>query len=533
MRIPGPKQLLLFGLPCVSAMLLNLGWGPNGYPVLLFVGLVPMLWLNGKVAQGRDAAFLASMSGFFLFHLLAGWWMYSSTVTGSLMAQLFNAAYMTAVMLLWRRTTKTFNSPSISLLALLVFWLSFEFLHQHWELSWPWFNLGNGLAFKPEWIQWYRYTGVTGGTAWLLLSNWMIYQLLALLEKNATRSLILPLMLLLILIGGPIGISYQLTTAADKGEGVTFMSVQPNINPRTEKFNGMTEVQQIEKMIRLIEQGITPEVSLLILPETVLTQAVDEDSLEQSVSLNSLLRAIEAYPESSLFLGAFTRKKAEKATEDADAIIQAENPYVLYNSALLCSKDAFQVYHKSKLVPLVEKQPFYSLMKPFQSMIERSGGFFGRYGVHGETRTFTLNKSTQIAPMICFESVYGSLAADQAVEGADFIVLITNDGWWDTPGGYQQHLAYARLRCIETGRWMVRVANTGITALINPKGEIVNSTFYGKEAVLKGVVFRRDEMTFYASHGDFIGNAALYLAGLILIIHLINKLNVFRRIKTP
>lgn len=533
MRIPGPKQLLLYGLPCLSALLLNLGWGPNGYPVLLFVGLVPMLWLNGKIAQGRHAAFLASLSCFFLFHLLAGWWMYSSTFAGSMMAQLFNAAYMTGVMLLWRRTTKTFKSPSISLLALLGFWLSFEFLHLHWELSWPWFNLGNGMAFKPEWIQWYRYTGVLGGTAWLLLSNWMVYQLLSLLEKNTIRALILPSLLLIIFIGGPIGLSYQLTTAADKGDGIAFMAVQPNINPRTEKFTGMTEGQQIEKIVGLIETDISPDVSMLILPETVLTQAVDEDSLRESVSLKTLLNALNPYPETALFLGAFTRRTAEKATQDADAIIQAEKPYVLYNSALLYNKDVVQVYHKSKLVPLVEKQPFFSLMKPLQSLIERSGGFFGRYGVHGETFTFTLNKSTQIAPMICFESVYGSLAADQAVQGADFIVLITNDGWWDSPGGYQQHLAYARLRCIETGRWMVRVANTGITALINPNGEIIDSTPYGKEAVLKGVVYGRDEISYYASHGDFIGVAALCLAGLMFIIHLISKLSIFQGIKRP
>jgi len=61
--------------------------------------------------------------------------------------------------------------------SLIIFWLTFEYIHHNWELSWPWLTLGNVFATHPAWVQWYEYTGTTGGSLWVLLSNVIVYSL--------------------------------------------------------------------------------------------------------------------------------------------------------------------------------------------------------------------------------------------------------------------------------------------------------------------------------------------------------------------
>ena len=97
--------------------------------------------------------------------------------------------------------------------------------------------------------------------------------------------------------------------------------------------------------------------------------------------------------------------------------------------------------------------------------------------------------------------------------------------WWDDTPGYKQHLAYARLRAIEARRTIVRSANTGISAIINPNGEILERTNWWEPAVISGNVQTNDELTFYVKHGDYLGRIAAFLAPLLLLLTLVKSLN--------
>ncbi|MFZ8281203.1 nitrilase-related carbon-nitrogen hydrolase, partial [Staphylococcus aureus] len=77
------------------------------------------------------------------------------------------------------------------------------------------------------------------------------------------------------------------------------------------------------------------------------------------------------------------------------------------------------------------------------------------------------------APIICYESIYGEYIRTYVQKKATLLSIITNDGWWGNTPGYQQHLAYAKLRAIENNRWVVRSANTGVSAIINNKGNLL------------------------------------------------------------
>ena len=111
--------------------------------------------------------------------------------------------------------------------------------------------------------------------------------------------------------------------------------------------------------------------------------------------------------------------------------------------------------------------------------------------------------------------------ADYVQQGAQFIAIITNDAWWGNTSGKDQHLLYAKLRAIETRRWVARSANTGISAFINQRGDIVQRSTWWTSTALKSDINLNDEQTFYVKHQDYIaitGCAGSGLFGLFLII---------------
>lgn len=512
-------------LPLLTAVLLFMAWPPAGFPLLACMALVPLLLLSDIEKYSGFQLTKAYFLGFFVFHMLAAWWMYSSTIIGSLLAHLFNAAYMTLVLLGYTLAKRNTLLRPFSALALATMWLSMEFIHLRWELSWPWFTLGYVFSERTEWIQWYAYSGSLGGSLWVLVTNLLFAQLIRTVMHTAKARIImnwgLAFSLSMVL---PIGISYGMKNESLLEDAIQLVIVQPNIDPRTEKFDGLSQQAQLDKAIRLIRQCMHESVDLIMLPETMITEPIEEDSLLQSPWIQQLMESASGAQKAALLTGAFTKRSHAIPETDRKALINhAEgSDYVLYNSMLLLTDDKVQLYHKTRLVPLVEKQPFYYAMKPIRRFVEQSGGFFGRYGTHNETYTFQLGKN-QLAPLICFESAYGAYAAATVADGAEAIVLVTNDGWWSTQGGYRQHLAYARLRAIETNRYVARAANTGVSALIDTRGKLIKTLPYGQEGCFTASLYLRHEPSFYSRFGDYIGSFSLPVA-LVFIVMLIYAL---------
>jgi apolipoprotein N-acyltransferase len=519
--------ILLFAFPLASALLLFLAWPPISLTALAFCALVPLLVL-GKLTNSKPLGlFIACFIGFFVFHLLAAWWMYSSTIIGSLLAHLFNSFYMAVVILLTQLISKKWPTTLTYILAFPALWLAMEFLHFHWELSWPWFTLGHVFAEHPAWVQWYSYTGSMGGSLWVLVVNGLLAVIVKIMIHTEKLRLLHFGLAVIGLIFIPLLISNWLTTAKTTDARIRVLIVQPNIDPRVDKFGGMTQQEQYDVVEKLLASRLSSDIELLVLPETMITIPIDEDSLEVSTWIDQLRTFSGGKNHIPILTGAFTKRSSNIPAKDKRALIEKGNQtYVLYNSALLIEKNRIQVYHKTQLVPLVEKQPFYHLMKPIRDFIEKSGGFFGRYGTHNDHFAFEFGE-TSIVPLICFESAYGGYTASSVSrQQAGFIVLITNDGWWSTPGGYRQHLAYASLRAIETGRYIVRAANTGISATINPSGLIENSMAYATEGILIADIGIQQELTCYSKHGDYIGLLALGLSVIILSMAFLKDLNV-------
>jgi apolipoprotein N-acyltransferase len=187
------------------------------------------------------------------------------------------------------------------------------------------------------------------------------------------------------------------------------------------------------------------------------------------------------------------------------------------------------VYHKSKLVPGVETLP--SFLKFMSPIFDKFGGTTGGYARQSERTVLkTYNNSYSIAPAVCYESIYGEFMSQYVRNGADLIVVITNDGWWGNTAGYRQHESYARLRAIETRRWVARSANTGVSCFIDPAGEVIAPQPWAKTAVVKlDIPPIRGADTFYVKYGDILSRLAIAGTILLMVWWLISLLQSKRR----
>lgn len=129
-----------------------------------------------------------------------------------------------------------------------------------------------------------------------------------------------------------------------------------------------------------------------------------------------------------------------------------------------------------------------------------------------------------IAPIICYESIYADYVSKFVDKGAQIIFIITNDGWWKDTGGYQQHSMYAKLRAIESRRYIARTANTGISSIINHLGETEISLGWDIRGVIEYSIPLLNNKTFYVRHGDYIGRISAFISIILCLLLYVNIL---------
>jgi len=175
-------------------------------------------------------------------------------------------------------------------------------------------------------------------------------------------------------------------------------------------------------------------------------------------------------------------------------------------------------YHKSKLVPGAEKLPFPAVFSFIAPVFDKLGGSVSGWGWQDKPDVFYSQGGVGVAPVICYESLWGSWIGESVKNGAQFIAVITNDGWWGNTSGKDQHLLYAKLRAIETRRWVVRSANTGISGFINQRGDVVKKSKWWVRDALKQDINLNDTITTYVNNGDFLAKIAAVLGFILAMI---------------
>lgn len=522
-------RLLLSG---ISGVLLSLPW--LGFPgFILFVALLPLLVLNRFFVENKNNFLSVSFLGhtfltFFIWNICTTWWIMHATWGGAVMAIVTNSFLMSLVWWLGHIACRQFKS-NLGYISLLVFWISFEYLHLHWDIEWPWLQLGNGFANTIKIVQWYEYTGVFGGTLWVLLMNVLLFSLLKRFqEKTSIRKRFFAFLLVTICWLIPVGISLNMYASYKEIQNPRNITiVQPNIDPYSEDYDMKAEAKKKNSFLRLAAKVSNRNTNLVIGPETLLENKWywNESSLKSNPFLNQMRTSMKDIGNAELLFGVSSFRiypDKEQATQTArihDGIV-----YDRFNTALFTGHEKeIQIYHKSKLVAGVEKMPFLKYLGFLSDFVIDIGGTTGSLGRQKEASNFVASDGTIVAPVICYESVFGQYVTEFVKKGAQIIVVITNDGWWKNTPGYKQHLSFSRLRAIETRRSIARAANTGISCFINQRGEILQATSWWEEASINGELNVNSEITFYSKHGDYIARISLFLSVMLCLLFVVER----------
>ena len=509
-----------------TGILLSLAW--LSFPGwTLFFAFFPLLLLERFFIENKTKyksisfwghAFLA----FLFWNGITTWWIAYATVVGAILAILANAFLMSLVWWLGHIARRRFK-PNLGYLALVVFWISFEYFHFHWDIEWPWLNIGNGFANDIKIIQWYEYTGALGGTLWVLTANVILFRLFVTYSnKGSLKDSLYPAVAFVLLITMPMLFSYRIYNRySEKENPVNIVIVQPNIDPYNERYDFEAEKEKLQKFIELAENKTTSRTDLVIGPETLFERWPDWNinRLENNALYGELMNWISKFPETELILGASTHKLyPDSESASSTARVSNGTHYDVYNSAVFMGqKGVHQFYHKSILVPGVEKMPLRSYLWLLNDVVFDLGGTTGSLGRMEEPANFELQSGVKAAPVICYESAFGGYLGQFVGKGAQMIVVITNDGWWRNTPGYKQHFSFSRLRAIETRRGVARAANTGISAFINQRGDAFHQTPWWTETAISGTINLNDRITFYVRYGDYIARVSLFTAALLLL----------------
>jgi apolipoprotein N-acyltransferase len=417
--------------------------------------------------------------------------------------------------------TKSTNNLRLALL-LAAAWTTLEWL-RGWVFSGFGWN-GLGVALHDNWplIQIAELTGVAGLSFLIAFVNVIILTTAYRLVVEARTRVMRPhfdFTFTMAAIVGVLVFGFRATQVSPAAKTLRVTAVQSNV-PQNQKFDPQFTRRIFDQFRRLSEIALrsNPPPELLVWPESSMPGPVLEDQ--------------ESYK--------FVTDLAADA--DADFLLGTidEDGGDVYNAAILLSEggERVQMYRKVHLVPFGEFVPGRHTVPLLARIV--GDQVPGDFKAGKEHTVFTLtNGDVQVAPLICFEDTIGELARQFVVPtetspGANLLVDVTNDGWFQHSAGSHQHLANAIFRCIETRRPMLRAANTGVTCFINQFGRVtqelrdeIGSTF--TEGVLSGdiKVPSEHELTFYARHGELFAKAC---AVITLIAIVLTSLTRWRRL---
>ena len=506
-------------LVLLSVVLLSIGW-LGGTGLTLLVALVPFLIISENLSDStRDWWQMCGWGAltFLLWSAATIWWVWIATPIGPITAGIVGTFYNLCALMTYHYVSKRAHR-ALAYTLFVTIWLATEWAYNSADvMTFPWLLLGHGFSGDVWAVQWYEYTGIFGGTLWVLVSNIAIFEILR------TRTTAAKVRAAFVVIA-PIVVSLILLMSYTPSERTTQISVvQPNVPCYEDERFEAGKYDPTEDVAELLAQ-VPASSTFVLMPESALAYlprfggSLEERNLDYYAPMFKYIQG-ENHPDTKLITGASTliRYGDVKATDTAH-FYEGYGWYDQFNSALLVNSEgiAEDIYHKGKLVIGVEAVPLKSLFDTFEVDL---GGVSGQLGWGREHTLFT-NDGVKIGPSICYEGLYGYYFAGFAREGAEVMALVSNDGWWGNTPGHKRLFDFSRLRAIETRRAIARSANTGISGFISPTGEVIGERLlWDQEGVLTAELELREEKTLYTLYGDWIARIATYIAVLSLLYY--------------
>jgi apolipoprotein N-acyltransferase len=449
-----------------------------------------MIALDGK--RPAEAFRLSYLFGVLFFVGTLSWFIHVTVVGAALLVLylslypgIFGAGY--SFFASRDRLFKIFLLPSV--------WVALEFARAHFLTGFGWASLGQSQYKVLPVIQIADVTGMPGVSFLIVMVNTVLKEIWALGREKGWRTrkeMIAPVAAASVALAIVLGYGItRLNFFKGTTKGIAIAVVQANI-PQEMKWHPPAWPQIMQRYMALTEKAAAEKPDLIIWPETSYPGILweDKDLFEE---LKVFVRKLQV----PLFIGSVTG--------------QGE---AYYNSAILLSGDGdiFQQYHKIHLVPFGEYIPFRSMF-PFLERIVPIADFTS--GREYTVFPFLSGAPGKFSVLICFEDTVARLSREFARAGAQVLVNITNDAWFQDTKAPFMHLQSSVFRTVENRRWLVRAANTGVSCFIDPLGRIrasVEDREHKKTYVPGYAVYRvglGEGKTFYTHFGDVFAFACL------------------------
>lgn len=449
---------------------------------------------------------------FLLWNAMTIWWVWLASPAGPIVAGIVSTWWNLVAFMAYHIVSK--HAPKVvAYITFVTAWIATEYIYtQAPVMSFPWLTLGNGFADDIWAVQWYEYTGVFGGSLWVLLVNILALESLLTMKKRVWLATTFVFVI-------PIGISlllYEMNSPQRKPyqelEEVTVSAIQPNIDCY-EKFDIDAQWQQ-DNLLSLMAE-VPDSAEFILMPETSLAEMIDERRPNTSHIVNRIADHLATDQPHAMVVagGEMLRLYAGKGSETAR---KRGGRYMdIFNSSLgIDSSGGVQAHHKGKLVIGVESTPAWLRNREIFSI--DLGGTLGQLGIGASTEPFSHN-GKKVAPAICYEGIYGNYMADYVRNGAEALFVVSNDGWWGNTIGHKLLFGFCRLRAVELRREVARSANTGVSGFINIRGEDCNRLEWEERGVTTANIRLNKRTTLYARMGDYIGRISLLVAILCLL----------------
>jgi len=467
------NKKILFTL--LSSVLTGLSQHSYGLGFLVWFSLVPFIFVIVRLTSFRDAFKFSFIWGF-IYHLITIYWLAQNIGTipiiafFSMLLTVFYLSFNTVlIVFIWYYLKKYYQKYNLLLIPII--WVSIEYIKSYGLLAFPWISLANTQLDYLYPIQIAEFTGIYGVSFWIISLNTIIYSLL--INQSIKK-----VYLLLVIFLFPWFFGYILYNSLDeyKLDDLNIVLIQPNIKLLDSRdYSKGNEL--LNKLTDKTKSAIDNNTDLVIWPEAALPFHNIKDGktfsfIKQKLLINDNIKILSG------------------------DITSSNNK--VYNSVILFdSKGVQSIYNKQRPVPLAEQVP---LSETFPVLSSINLGV-ANYSSGKKDVLFDLG-DYKFSSLICYESIFPEINRRHVNKGADFITFLVNDAWYTHGLEPEQHARQSIFRAIENRRTVLRCANTGISMVIDPSGDVIEKTKLNTESVISQNIKGTDYKTFYTKFGN-------------------------------
>lgn len=423
---------------------------------------------------------------------------------------LTNSLLFLLPVLIWQLFSRRGFLKKGQALLLLACWLLFEYAHHVWDFSWTWLTIGNVFGSAPQWVLWYTYVGVLGGSVWILCCNYFIYDVARSSDRRITKWF-LPAFAVLLPVVTSLGISVWRN--AQPAGTVNYITAAAISIMDKDSISDIRKIRLIDSML-MAGKGSR---EIVLLPEVLLTDQVWLDRLPFSPQYALIKQYLNRWKTSHVIFGAQLNVADPVAPADADQGLGIS----AYNAALMIdTSDIISIKLKKVLVPVEEYVPSYLAflnLKTYGFRTKRNNSDI--FGING--RQYLIG--------ICYEVVNSIFIASRVNQHTSAILMLSSESFFGpSEVGRVQYMNICRLRCLENNLPLVKSSNDGIVLSVGAGGDIQEAQRTFGPYLLNAAV-RSPGVSFYHMIMPVIPWMLLFIVGGTLLVNVFSRIGAGKR----